>query len=175
MGQHYIEQVDESTRTAYCRGCEDVVPVNSNAARGKGWVCAIKARDDARKRREAYPEKLAASHKAWREANPGRMRDYQLQRLYGITLKTYKAAVAEREGRCDICGEVPQGAGPNGLTLCVEHDHETKVIRGYVCSSCNLCIAGAKDSPAILRQAAKYLERAQLRAARALEELTTHC
>jgi hypothetical protein len=156
--EHYLTDIDEITRTAFCRGCGRVVQINSNTARGKGWVCAVKQCADAAKHRRANPEAVLAGHKAWRDANPDRIRDYQLQRLYGITVEEYRAEVARRSGRCDICGEVPHGNGPNGLALCVEHDHVTNAIRGYADRDCNTMIGAAGEDPVRLAQGIIYLK-----------------
>ena len=156
--QHSLVDIDEASRTAFCRGCQRTVEVNSNAARSKGWVCAVKARADAAAHRSANPEAKRAVNKTWREANPDRIRDYQLQRLYGISVEEYAAEVARREGRCDVCGEVPSAKGTNGLSLCVEHNHATKEIRGYTDRDCNIMIGAAGDDPVRLAQAIVYLK-----------------
>lgn len=156
--QHSLADIDEASRTAFCRGCGEVVQVNRNAARSKGWVCAVKNRADASIHRAANPGEAAAASKAWREANPGRIRGYQLQRLYGITLEEYDAEVARRDGRCDVCHEVPSAKGTNGMTLGVEHNHATGEIRGYADRDCNTMIGGAKDDPVRLALGIIYLK-----------------
>ncbi len=156
--QHFLADIDEASRTAFCRGCQKIVEINSNAARSKGWVCAVKARADAAVNRGSRPEAKRAVNKAWRDANPDRIRDYQLQRLYGVSLEEYKREVTRRGGRCDVCGEVPQGPGPNGAALCVEHDHGTREIRGYTDRDCNIMIGAAGDDPVRLAQAIVYLK-----------------
>jgi Autographiviridae endonuclease VII len=158
MGHHYISRIDETNRMAYCSGCGETVPVNRNAARSKGWVCAVKAREDAGLHRQNHQAKIAKTNKAWREANKDRLRSYQLQRLYGITIEEYRAEVTRRSGRCDICGKVPSGNGPNGMTLCVEHDHVTKRIRGYADRDCNTMIGAAGEDPVRLAQGIIYLK-----------------
>ena len=158
MGQHSISRIDETNRTAYCSGCGETVQVNRNAARSKGWTCAVKAREDAGLHRQGHKEEVSKAHKAWREANKDRLRSYQLQRLYGITIEEYRAEVAGRSGRCDICGEIPSGNGPNGLALCVEHNHVTKRIRGYADRDCNTMIGAAGEDPVRLAQGIIYLK-----------------
>ena len=51
---------------------------------------------------------------------------------------------------CQICG------GTNNLHR--DHDHKTDEPRGYLCFSCNAGIGQFKDSPKLLRKAARYLE-----------------
>jgi hypothetical protein len=65
-------------------------------------------------------------------------RDRQLMRLYGMTREDYNALLVKQEGRCALCGQ-PETAKRWGkpMTLAVDHDHETKEIRGLLCSRCN--------------------------------------
>lgn len=160
--EHYLTGIDELARSAFCRGCGNTVPITKNPSRTKGWVCSVKLRESQVAYKKAHPGKIKDGHKAWRDANPGRIRDYQLQRLYGISLEEYNAEVARREGRregrCDICGEVPNENGTNGQSLCVEHNHSTGEVRGYADRDCNTMIGGAKDDPVRLAQGIIYLK-----------------
>jgi Recombination endonuclease VII len=53
--------------------------------------------------------------------------------------------------RCEVC----QGPGP----IFEDHSHESKVIRGYLCNSCNISLSIDKDVPENLRiRAAAYDE-----------------
>ncbi|MDR3687190.1 MAG: endonuclease domain-containing protein [Coriobacteriia bacterium] len=56
---------------------------------------------------------------------------------------------------CDICGAPATD---------VDHSHSTGLVRGYLCSPCNLTLGKMKDSPALLRRAADYLERVRTNA-----------
>lgn len=57
----------------------------------------------------------------------------------------------KRSGPCPVCGR--EG------NLVYDHDHKTGIIRGWICSKCNLGIGHLGDNPAWLRSAAEYLER----------------
>ena len=52
---------------------------------------------------------------------------------------------------CEICGRTD-------ARLELEHDHVTGVMRGLTCHSCNTGLARFHDDPALLREAAAYLE-----------------
>ena len=43
--------------------------------------------------------------------------------------------------------------------FCVDHDHETGIIRGLLCTRCNLLLGYALDNPQTLRNLAMYLEK----------------
>lgn len=80
----------------------------------------------------------------------GRLRD-----VYGMTVADYDAILAAQDYACAICG-----MRPRTKRLHVDHDHKTMMVRGLLCSNCNSgVLASAKDSPEILRAAARYLEQ----------------
>lgn len=85
---------------------------------------------------------------------PGKNRTYHLQR-YGITLEDYDAMLLLQNGNCAICG----GNGDGGLTLNVDHDHETMQVRNLLCGSCNRGIGQFKENSKLLFLAGEYLER----------------
>jgi hypothetical protein len=39
----------------------------------------------------------------------------------------------------------------------MDHDHELKTFRGWLCRKCNLGCGNFKDNPELLEKAAKYL------------------
>jgi hypothetical protein len=43
---------------------------------------------------------------------------------------------------------------------CVDHCHQTGIVRGAICHSCNKGIGILKDDPAILRRAIDHIETA---------------
>lgn len=65
----------------------------------------------------------------------------------------------QSNGKCEICG-VPRAEC--SYELCLDHDHTTGELRGFICRHCNYGLGNFKDSPEILREAADYLELAQL-------------
>lgn len=78
-------------------------------------------------------------------------RDQLMRREYGITLAVYESMYQAQEGCCKVCGkEEPQ--------LVVDHDHDTRAVRGLLCNNCNLGLGHFKDDADRLRSAIKYLE-----------------
>lgn len=53
---------------------------------------------------------------------------------------------------CIICG------GTEAKQLAVDHDHGTGLVRGALCTRCNLGLGHFRDDPELLRLAALYLE-----------------
>lgn len=83
-----------------------------------------------------------------------------LRRNFGITVADYDAMLAAQGGGCAICG----GRCSSGKRLAVDHSHANGRTRGLLCANCNLSLGKMGDSPALLRKAASYLERAEVSA-----------
>lgn len=86
----------------------------------------------------------------------------KLKERFGLTADQYDEMLAAQGGACAVCGRTEgQPHNQTGLPtrLVVDHDHQTGVNRGLLCRQCNLGIGNLKDSPALLRAAAAYLER----------------
>ena len=83
---------------------------------------------------------------------PGRRaaRDSVLWTKYGIRESDYDEMYEDQEGRCLICNVHQE-------VLCVDHDHQTKVVRGLLCKECNWGLGKFADDPNRLLAAAAYL------------------
>lgn len=96
--------------------------------------------------------------KAWKKRNPEKVKEHSkrasLKRLYGISLETYNEMFADQEGFCAICDK---HASEEKYALCVDHDHNTGVIRGLLCLNCNTALGKFRDDADLLRAALKYL------------------
>ena len=64
---------------------------------------------------------------------------------------------------CPIClgtEEVVKGrGGKNNAPWCCDHDHETKLFRGYLCHSCNRALGSFKDNVENMKRAIEWLEK----------------
>lgn len=77
---------------------------------------------------------------------------------YGVDEETFDAMVESQGGGCAICGRKPEDfVGDRFRTLCVDHDHNTGVIRGVLCQRCNRGLGMFDDDPGRMKTAAKYL------------------
>lgn len=88
---------------------------------------------------------LATSQIETKEA----MRARNLKYHYGITPEKFVILSEAQGGRCAICKRKRK--------LCVDHDHETKRIRGLLCSPCNQAIGLLQHDAATLKEAIAYL------------------
>ncbi len=96
-----------------------------------------------------YPKKL--------KRREGYMRDFNLKQ-YGIDHAKYIEMFDNQKGCCKICNkhlsEVDKG---NKKALCVDHCHETNIVRGLLCDKCNRGLGLLNDNIDILKNAIAYL------------------
>ena len=131
-----------------------------------GWRQAFNRKHKERYRRSAaayhvkHRERLLAGNKAWRAANPEKVRAASEKhgfKLYGMTRADYDRMLAAQDGRCACCGSMASGRKRWGR-LTIDHDHETGAVRALLCAPCNAIAGQAGDNPARLRAVARYLE-----------------
>lgn len=88
-----------------------------------------------------------------------RLGGYNRRYLYAITKQ---AGIALWEGQhraCAICGTPLQHPFESGAgeTPCLDHDHNTDMVRGWLCTGCNRGLGYFYDDPERLVAAAAYL------------------
>jgi ribosomal protein S14 len=89
--------------------------------------------------------------------NPGKQRNNDLKRLYGINLEDYNKLLTEQNNCCAICGaDKPGGKNPS---FNVDHCHTTGKVRGLLCKSCNIALGEFKDDVDTLQKAVLYLQK----------------
>ncbi len=78
-----------------------------------------------------------------------------------ITIEQYYEMLKIQNNKCAICNkaETRKIKGSNEIArLCIDHCHETGIVRSLLCSDCNTGIGKLEDSPDLLRKAAEYIE-----------------
>lgn len=70
--------------------------------------------------------------------------------LYGITREDVADIALRQGGKCAIC-ESPD------RNLHIDHDHESKVVRGLLCLQCNHAIGNLREDPVLFARALEYL------------------
>lgn len=76
---------------------------------------------------------------------------YELMYYYGMTEAEYNELATAQGGVCAICKANPEGR------LAVDHDHETKQVRGLLCRPCNSGLGLLGDTRERLARALEYL------------------
>lgn len=128
----------------------------------RNCVCVQCERDSSR---EAMRAKRAADPRGVRR----REAEAKLMKAFGITAERYQQMFDAQHGLCQICTgqlisrldesrELRQGMrGTSKMVTRVDHDHRTGVVRGLLCSDCNLLLGKARDDEKILLKAVGYL------------------
>lgn len=121
---------------------------------------ARKLQLDRERKKRLYkkdPEKMRAKGQAdyrkHREKRLLKNRRQMLRSKYGMSLEEYDKLFEEQTDLCAICNETSKS------TLHVDHDHDTGVVRGLLCGSCNKALGLFKDDPARIEQAVYYLTK----------------
>jgi hypothetical protein len=133
-----------------------------------------KAKRDREKARQKYrsdPKTRAAVKAAqdrYRLKNRRKIADYSKFRKMGIELgispkecvQVYHDLFLKQNGLCAICHLPERVLSKNGTPrpLSLDHNHKSKRVRALLCSVCNSGIGFFKEDPALLRNAAAYLE-----------------
>lgn len=142
-------------RHAHCKAChrefyvqwaarEDVKQRRADLARVRYQAEPERGREFSRRYREKYPEKLRET-----------ARKNHLRYYYGLTVEDYAALLAAQGGVCAICGGPPNGRSKTRYH--VDHDHDSKRVRGLLCHDCNTGIALFERRPELLARVMAYL------------------
>lgn len=103
------------------------------------------------------PERYKAKQREYVESGRKSIanRKSHLKRKYGLRIEEYDRMLAAQGGGCAICGN----PGRDDISLHVDHDHETGVVRGLLCFTCNNALGDLGDSYERMHRAANYLDR----------------
>jgi hypothetical protein len=82
----------------------------------------------------------------------------QSLKKYKISQQEWHQLLERQDGRCAICRQ-PSTAIINGKVkrLAIDHCHETKQLRGLLCSKCNTGLGMFSDNWLLLENALEYL------------------
>lgn len=117
-----------------------------------------------KKYREKNGDKIREQQREYHKTHPPKKRtaigprkydrQMHLKKKYGITESEYDQLLKIQNGCCAICGvDVAGGRG----RFHVDHCHKTGVVRGLLCSRCNMGLGSFLDDIEILNKAMKYL------------------
>ena len=95
-----------------------------------------------------------------RAENPLQYKGKHFQKKFGITIAQFQVMLENQNGVCAICGK-PESGTRNGVTrwLSVDHNHETKAVRGLLCTNCNVAVGMMYENRDIMRSAIAYLDK----------------
>lgn len=142
----------------WCRECQNEHRRNKRAGiapKRVTDVCLWCGKDIRHKRAHAKWCSSSCEMRAFRDANPGRQREYWIRSNYGIEPSAFDSMVDAQGGRCAICDKQPERWN-------IDHCHDTGAVRGLLCPQCNMGLGLMGDDPRVMRAAAEYLERPRL-------------
>lgn len=107
-------------------------------------------------RRKIYRQENLEKSKASR-------RNVFLKTTYGITLKEYNEMRVLQNDLCAICNKPEtRTVGSKKQTLCLDHNHQTKLVRQLLCFRCNSALGLLKESIEILNNMIVYVNKHNL-------------
>lgn len=157
----HIQRIIDGISHGWCHGCRSYKPLDMflklNARTGNPTGhCEDCHQADLERRRERYRSD---------PTDRRRFRKNQLAKDFGITPEDFDTMLFIQGCVCAICGnsEKPNanGAKYGDSQLAVDHDHNTGIVRGLLCSNCNTGIGLLGDDADRLLAAVAYLIQAQ--------------
>jgi Recombination endonuclease VII len=103
-----------------------------------------------RANREQYRE----AQREYRRKRPLVDRTQHLRSTFGLSLEDYDSLLRQQGGGCAICGSRSRG----NISLHVDHDHESGLVRGLLCVRCNNGLGQFKESFRLMSRAADYVD-----------------
>lgn len=87
--------------------------------------------------------------------NPDKVHKRNCEKKYGITYTEYQLLLERQNFVCAICekGETSSSR----INLSIDHCHDTGIVRGLLCTSCNTGLGRFKDDINLLKKAVEYL------------------
>lgn len=146
-----------------CSKCKLLLPLGAFYAGGQSYckTCSSTYRKQYYARNKEV-EKVKI--REWHTANKDKVREYYIQKMYGVSIDEYEAMRFKQRYLCAICGTHESLSprknyrGSHKRALHVDHCHVTSKVRGLLCFNCNAMLGKAKDNIHILKNAIRYLE-----------------
>jgi hypothetical protein len=95
----------------------------------------------------------------WRENNKSYLKEYSLNKLYGLSLEEYQKLLSDTGGFCPICNVELRFDGNYKNSAVIDHNHLTGKVRGVTCRGCNCGLGQFKDNPLIVKKALDWLRK----------------
>jgi len=90
------------------------------------------------------------------------IRHKKINHIYGLSKEEFIVLEEQHAGKCAICNKKETQIDfrtKKIRSLAIDHCHTTGKVRGLLCKKCNTAIGLLEDSPSLLREALKYLEK----------------
>lgn len=109
---------------------------------------------------EEKSKKKASERERWNNLSQEKRREKWLKTKYKMSYDEYRNMYDSQNGLCYLC-DIPisittSDRGHN--TACVDHDHETNLIRKLLCNHCNRAIGLLKERIEVVERLLVYLK-----------------
>jgi Recombination endonuclease VII len=78
---------------------------------------------------------------------------------FGLSKAQWMSLLEEQKGKCAICQGAFEFTKGSKMNPCVDHDHDSKSVRGLLCRRCNQGLGLLCDSSEITALATEYLRK----------------
>ena len=104
----------------------------------------------ARRKSREHRAKKVAEDPEYDKKLYAKYRDRLAARRYGLTIEEHTLLWKQSQNQCAICSST--------VELCIDHCHETGVVRGVICKLCNKGLGHFRDNEVFLDRAITYLQ-----------------
>lgn len=137
--------------------------VNRNADPNGRWARMSEERKSrVRAYHKRYREENAEKVRLWKsrqlERHPDTAFRRHIKKFYGLSVEDFERKWKEQNGRCCICGVMMARGSKGGQRGCVDHDHNTGVVRGILCNLCNHSLERFERIENFAMRAMEYLD-----------------
>lgn len=133
------------------KACEQWRQSHKKAASESSMRWAKAHPENVRKNNSRYQKSEKAQSRMKTPESKRRQKKWMIKYQYGLTSEDFERLEAAYSGKCPICGRTDR-------ELCVDHDHNTGVVRGMLCRTCNAGLGCLGDSVEGLIKALSYLQ-----------------
>lgn len=81
----------------------------------------------------------------------------RIKREFNLDSESYLNLLKNQDNKCAICKQEEKSRRVKNLS--VDHDHDTNIVRGLLCSNCNRALGLFGDNLEILKNAINYLNK----------------
>lgn len=141
------------------KGLEKFRKPNCSKCGGTNWRLLSKVYPGTNIRQRRCRTCSTQANKAWikrsQAGKASKRKNARLSKLrkYGLTQADFDKMLLDQQSACRICGDTLEV----GSNIHIDHCHSTNIVRGLLCSSCNLGLGSFKDNPLRLQRGAQYL------------------
>lgn len=158
LDDYYTDKNARDQRKSECKVCTKKLT--------RAYEVSHKDEVNARARRRyavvGNTEPKRAASRKWRKGNPEALklssRNTKLKLKYGVTRRQLDDIYAHQRGECAVCRrQISWDSTEKNTKPHIDHCHETGVVRGLLCLTCNTGIGMLGDSVSLLDAAKSYL------------------